>query len=219
MADADLGNRPTEERSVKTLDEPALAACATRIEATDIAVAETLAEHRDNRAVRAVGTFSEIADQTPAYALCGAVLAAGLIARHPKLAGAGARMLASTLLATAMKTALKNTVTRTRPHLLIDEGAYEFGTSGPDDGDWQSFPSGHTADAVAAARALTRVFPQTSGPAYGLATVVAAAQIPRAKHYPLDVAAGALVGLAAEAIVDRAASLLQTRLHPRPTTR
>jgi membrane-associated phospholipid phosphatase len=169
--------------------------------------------------VRAVGAFSEIADQTPAYALCGAVLAAGLIAGHPKLAGAGARMLASTLLATAMKTALKNTVTRTRPHLLIDEGAYEFGTSGPDDGDWQSFPSGHTADAVAAARALTRVFPQTSGPAYGLATVVAAAQIPRAKHYPLDVAAGALVGLAAEAIVDRAASLLQTRLHPRRTTR
>ncbi|HEY0353825.1 MAG TPA: phosphatase PAP2 family protein, partial [Enterovirga sp.] len=141
--------------------------------------------------------------------------AAGLIAGRPKLAGAGARMLASVLLATALKTALKNSVTRTRPHVLIDDGAYEFGTSGPDDGDWQSFPSGHTADAAAAARALTRVFPQTSAPAYGLAAVLAAVQIPRAKHYPLDVAAGALVGLAAEAIVDRAASLLQDRLHPR----
>jgi membrane-associated phospholipid phosphatase len=197
------------------LEEPALAAHATRFEATDIAIAETLGEHRDNRAVRAVGAFSEIADQTPAYALCGAVLAVGLIAGRPKLAGAGARMLASVLLATALKTALKNSVTRTRPHVLIDDGAYEFGTSGPDDGDWQSFPSGHTADAAAAARALTRVFPQTSAPAYGLAAVIAAVQIPRAKHYPLDVAAGALVGLAAEAIVDRAASLLQDRLHPR----
>lgn len=197
------------------LEEPALAAHAARFEATDIAIAETLGEHREDRAVRAVGAFSEIADQTPAYALCGAVLAVGLIAGRPKLAGAGARMLASVLLATALKTALKNSVTRTRPHVLIDDGAYEFGTSGPDDGDWQSFPSGHTADAAAAARALTRVFPQTSVPAYGLAAVVAAVQIPRAKHYPLDVAAGALVGLAAEAIVDRAASLLQDRLHPR----
>jgi membrane-associated phospholipid phosphatase len=197
------------------LEEPALAAHAARFEATDIAIAETLGEHREDRAVRAVGAFSEIADQTPAYALCGAVLAVGLISGRPKLAGAGARMLASVLLATALKTALKNSVTRTRPHVLIDDGAYEFGTSGPDDGDWQSFPSGHTADAAAAARALTRVFPQTSVPAYGLAAVLAAVQIPRAKHYPLDVAAGALVGLAAEATVDRAASLLQDRLHPR----
>jgi membrane-associated phospholipid phosphatase len=197
---------------MKKLDESAVAACATRIEAADLAIAETLGQHRNNRAVRAVGTMGEIADQAPAYALCGAVLAAGLISGRTKLAGAGARMLASVLVATVLKTALKNTVSRTRPHILIDEGEYELGTFGPDDGDRQSFPSGHTADAVAAARALARVFPQTSVPAYGVAAIAAAVQIPRAKHYPLDVAGGAVVGFVSEAIVAGAAVLLEDRL-------
>ena len=151
--------------------------------------------------------MSEVADQMPAYALSGAVLGLGLITGRMKVAEAGGRMLASLLVATALKSAAKRIVSRTRPHMLLDEGEYELAVFPPDDGDWQSFPSGHTADAVAAARALARVFPGASGPAYAAAALIGAVQIPRAKHYPLDVAAGAVVGLAAEAIVDGAAAL------------
>ena len=65
------------------------------------------------------------------------------------------------------------------------------------------FPSGHTAGAVAVARACARHYPPARAPAYAWAAGVAAAQVPRCAHYPSDVAGGALVGLAAEAAADR----------------
>ena len=196
--------------SATDLDEPAVASSGTKLEEADIAAAETLGKHRDQPAVKAVGAFSEVADQAPACALCGAVVAAGLISGRPKLAEAGIRMLASVLLATAIKSVVKGLVSRARPHVLIEEGDYGFEPGGGGDGDWHSFPSGHTADAVAAARGLVRMFPAASAPAYGVATVIGAIQIPRAKHYPIDVAAGVVVGIVAEFAVDVAA----TALHP-----
>jgi membrane-associated phospholipid phosphatase len=42
--------------------------------------------------------------------------------------------------------------------------------------------------------------------------VIALVQLPRGKHYPSDVVAGAVVGVVAEAIVDRAAVWLSQRL-------
>ena len=87
--------------------------------------------------------------------------------------------------------------------MLADEGRYETGLMGSTDGPFSSFPSGHTADAVSAARAVARVYPGAGMPAYGAAASVAVIQIPRCAHYPSDIAAGALIGLAAEAAVDR----------------
>jgi hypothetical protein len=89
-------------------------------------------------------------------------------------------------LATAIKTVVKHMVVRTRPHVLADQGRYETGWLGPTDGPHSSFPSGHTADAIAAARALARVFPEAGLPAYAAAAAVAAIQIPRCAHYPSD---------------------------------
>jgi membrane-associated phospholipid phosphatase len=173
------------------------------VEEADIAVTERLARYRNDPGVRAAGALSELADQPPLLSLCGAVLAWGLVRGDSRIASAGGRMLASVLVATALKTGLKRLVARTRPHMLLDEGRYEVEAFGPDDGDWHSFPSGHTAGAVAAARALGREFPAARWPAYAAAAGVAAIQVPRAKHYPVDVVAGALVGLAAEAAVDQ----------------
>jgi membrane-associated phospholipid phosphatase len=113
-------------------------------------------------------------------------------------------MLGSVLVATAIKTVVKKLVSRARPRVLLDEGRYAFEPLGPKGGNWQSFPSGHTADAVAAARGLARVFPGTSIPGYSVAGLIGVVQIPRAKHYPLDVVAGAAVGIAAEFLVDLA---------------
>jgi membrane-associated phospholipid phosphatase len=198
--------------SATDLDEPSVATSGTKVEEADIAAAETLGRHRNEPAVRAVGAFSELADQAPASALCGAVIAAGLISGRPKLAEAGIRMLGSVLVATAIKSVIKGLVSRARPHVLIEEGDYAFEPGGGGDGDWHSFPSGHTADAVAAAQGLVRIFPAASGPAYAVAAVIGAVQIPRAKHYPIDVAAGVAVGIVAEMAVNVAAAAVHRAL-------
>ena len=173
------------------------------VEDADVRVATRLARHRHHPAMRVAGTLSEAGDQPPLIALAGAVLACGLLAGERRLALAGGRMLASHLLATWVKSGIKHVVARTRPHVLLDEGRYELKPLGPDEGPWNSFPSGHTAGSVAVARALARVYPDARLPAYAAASAIALVQIPRAAHYPIDVMAGALVGLAAEAAVDR----------------
>jgi hypothetical protein len=52
------------------------------------------------------------------------------------------------------------------------------------------------------ARALGRVYPEARVTAYVGAAAVALIQIPRGAHYPVDVAAGALLGISAEAAID-----------------
>jgi membrane-associated phospholipid phosphatase len=46
---------------------------------------------------------------------------------------------------------------------------------------------------------VARRYPSAAVPAYIAAAGIAAAQVPRCAHYPSDIAAGVLVGLAAEA--------------------
>lgn len=57
-----------------------------------------------------------------------------------------------------------------------------------------SFPSGHAANAVAGAVALTRIWPQGAVVAWSLAALIGLSRIYVGVHYPLDVLAGALVG-------------------------
>lgn len=184
------------------------------VEEADLAVAAQAAEVRRHPVTRALGQLSEIADQPPMLALGALVLAGGLASGQRRVAEAGGRLLASVALATAVKTAVKTLVVRTRPHVLADGGPYETGWLGAVDGPHSSFPSGHTADAVAAARAVARVYPEVRLPAYAAAAAVAAIQIPRCAHYPSDVTAGALVGLTAEALVDQ----IWSRLGEPPAT-
>jgi membrane-associated phospholipid phosphatase len=57
-----------------------------------------------------------------------------------------------------------------------------------------SFPSGHTAAAVAFASGTGRVLPAASFPLYVLAAAVGFSRIHTGVHYPGDVVAGALLG-------------------------
>ena len=161
--------------------------------------------------MRTLGAMTEVGDQPPLFALCSAVVAYGLVAGDRRAAIAGVRMLASFLVATGIKGGLKRLVSRTRPNVLMDEGRYEVRPLGPDEGPWHSFPSGHTAGSVAVARALARAYPEARVPAYGAAAAVALLQIPRGAHYPSDVAAGVLIGLGAEAAVERLAGRWLTK--------
>jgi membrane-associated phospholipid phosphatase len=178
---------------------------ASDAEDADIAMATHLASHRDHPVVRGLGTLSEVGDQPPLLALSGAVLAFGVLTRNHRATEAGARMIGSLLLATWIKTGLKRLVARTRPNVLLQEGRYEVEPLGPDEGPWHSFPSGHTAGSVAVSCAAARIYPEARTAAHTAAAVIALVQIPRGAHYPADVAAGALVGLAAEAAVNRIA--------------
>lgn len=175
----------------------------TKVEHADLSVIDAASHLRHTTPVKLLGTVSEIADQPQLISLCAATLAAGLALRRPRLAAAGARMLATELLATRMKSAIKRRVDRTRPHVVDDGGDYRMEPGDTDDGPLSSFPSGHTAGAVGVARAFAREYPAQAVPAYTAAGAVAAIQIPRCSHYPSDLAAGAAVGLAAELIVDR----------------
>ena len=169
----------------------------------DIGMAEWAAQYRGHPIVRAAGPLSKLSDQPPLLAATAAVLAWGLLASNYRLARQGGHMFASVLLATALKNGLKKIVSRSRPNLLFDKGVYGVVPLGPDEGPWHSFPSGHTAGAVALARAVAREWPTASAAAYTGAAAVALLQIPRCAHYPADVLAGAFVGAVAQSIAER----------------
>jgi membrane-associated phospholipid phosphatase len=174
---------------------------AAGIADADSAVAETFDDSRQSRPVELLAIASELGDQPQLRLISGAVLAAGLLGGNPRLIRAGARMLIAHELATAAKNFVKRRVDRKRPR-----SADTRDQSRPRPGrhtakEITSFPSGHTAGALAVARAFAREFPEHRGPALAAAGLVAVAQIPRCAHYPSDVGAGALIGGAAEGAV------------------
>ena len=173
------------------------------LERADVEAAQMAAEHRHHPLVRTLGTLSEVADQVPLAAVCGAVIAGGLAAGRDDLVRTGMRMMAAHILANLVKRRIKNRVRRSRPTEVVDKDRYVFEPGENRTANETSFPSGHTAGAVAVARILACDLPHLSLPATGVAVLIGAVQIPRAKHYPLDVAAGAVLGLAAAWTVDR----------------
>ncbi|MFN2474703.1 MAG: hypothetical protein ABR588_12420, partial [Sphingomicrobium sp.] len=97
----------------------------TRVEKGDIAVAKATDPVRNHPLTRILGDLSEVADQPPLRTIAAATLVAGALARSERLTVAGIRMLAAHYLATAVKSVVKNTVDRTRPEVLLDDGHYE----------------------------------------------------------------------------------------------
>ncbi|MGW0122373.1 phosphatase PAP2 family protein [Streptomyces sp. NPDC003327] len=66
--------------------------------------------------------------------------------------------------------------------------------------DSASFPSGHTASAVAFATAVGVVLPAAAAPLGALAAAVAYSRVHTGVHYPGDVAAGSILGVASGAV-------------------
>jgi len=172
------------------------------VEKLDLAVAERLTPVRKRRPVKAAGKASEVGDQPPLYLLSGAVLAAGVLIGDRRTSKAGVRMAASHFLAIRFKNLAKRLVDRTRPSLIPEQGRYELRRGRRFESDYNSFPSGHTASPVAVARAFGREYPGQQAGALAVAGVVGATQVVRSKHFVSDVLAGALIGIAAEKLVD-----------------
>lgn len=126
------------------------------------------------------------------------VLCAGLLSGDRRLARAGVRMLAADALAGFTTNWVKRRIERTRPMLMIRDGEYQMGFGRSPEHERRSFPSGHSACAVAVGRAFTREYPEYSGLPELAAALIALSQIPRGKHYPTDVGAGSALGILSE---------------------
>lgn len=121
------------------------------------------------------------------------VVLALLMTLQPAAARLGLRLGAATLLATAASQWLKRRLSRPRPTSAIRGFA-----ALAENPDVFSFPSGHTAAAFAAAVALASA--GLLGPAAAvLALGIGFSRVYLGAHYPLDVAAGAMLGTAAGA--------------------
>lgn len=171
---------------------------ASDLEKADIRIGEKIARHRHHPVAKAAAKASKIGDQEPLYALSAGILAVGLVTRDGRVRKTGLSMLAAIGLADVIKRIAKRCVRRTRPNVWLDQGEYDANTGGSQHKPEQSFPSGHTACTVAAARALSRNVPGATAPAAAAALAISVGRIAKGAHWPLDVAAGAAIGLVAE---------------------
>ena len=155
-------------------------------------------QEHDGAILRAAGAATEVADQPPLIALSAATIVVGAVLRRPAIVRSGVRMLASHIIATGVKSVLKSAIDRTRPERAVRDGHRLTKGSGSDDTSLNSFPSGHTAGAVAVAQAIAADHPLAGLPAQAAAAGVASLQPRRGKHYWSDVIAGAAIGWVAE---------------------
>lgn len=182
----------------------------SRIEQVDLRIA-TAMEAKDNPLIRATGALSEIGDQPPMIALSVGTAIAGAVRRDRRMMRAGVRMLVAHAFATWTKQAIKAGIVRTRPATAQKEG-YRSDTGKDTDHAVSSFPSGHTAGAVAVAQAVAREYPSVARPVRGVAAAVAIVQIPRAKHFLSDLVVGAAIALVAERLASALVDAVDRRI-------
>jgi undecaprenyl-diphosphatase len=154
--------------------------------------------------VKALSWLSELGDQPQLLTLSGSVLAWGVVGGDRRFVRAGARMIASHLLATWIKNVVKHRIDRTRPFAARGDEERKPKPGRDQSKEETSFPSGHSAGALAVANAFARELPEHRAKALAGAGLIAVAQVPRCAHYPTDVGAGLAIGWASERLVDTA---------------
>jgi membrane-associated phospholipid phosphatase len=137
------------------------------------------------------------------FVIGGGLYAVGRLAKKPNLADLGWHGTEAVLISSGITGLLKGALGRARPFVTNDTLAHDFKFGGGfGDADRQSFPSGHTTTAFAAASAVTsevqRMWPKYTWYAapvlYGGATIVGLSRMYHNKHWASDVVLGAAVG-------------------------
>jgi membrane-associated phospholipid phosphatase len=157
-------------------------------------------------ALRALANVGNTWGDPVVLALGAGLWAGGRLGDRPVMARVGFRAVEAITVASLATKVLKGTVGRARPR-VSPEDAWDvsFGRgfgSATGNGDYESFPSGHTTAAFAFAAAVTtevrRVEPARArwvGPVtYGLATATMYARMYRDAHWLSDVTMGATIG-------------------------
>ena len=156
-----------------------------------------------NRFFNNSATGFELITSPGAYIIGGGMYAIGRWGGHPKLADLGWHGTEAVLLASAVTGLLKGTLGRARPFVVNDTNPHDFKFGGGfTSSDRQSFPSGHTTTAFAAAAAVTsemrRMHPKAvwyvAPVLYGGATMVGLSRMYHNKHWASDVVLGAAIG-------------------------
>ncbi len=137
------------------------------------------------------------------FIIGGALYAVGTLADKPAMRDLGWHGTEAVLLGSGITGLLKGVLGRARPDMFPDTRPSDFSpTSGFTVAGRQSFPSGHTTTAFAAAAAVTsevnRNWPKYTwyvGPVmYGGATLVGLSRMYHNRHWASDVALGAGIG-------------------------
>jgi membrane-associated phospholipid phosphatase len=159
----------------------------------------------------------ELITSPGAFIIGGGLYAVGKVSGHKDVADLGWHGTEAVLLATGVTNILKGTLGRARPYVTGDTNPRDFsfgrgfgrGARAKDrkgilygTGDYQSFPSGHTSTAFAAASAVTsearRIWPKSvwfvAPVLYGGATLVGLSRMYHNNHWASDVALGAAIG-------------------------
>jgi membrane-associated phospholipid phosphatase len=182
-------------------------------------IAESLQDEdvRANKFFDKSATGVEVITSPGAFIIGGGLYVAGKYTNHPDMADLGWHGTEAVLLASGVTSILKGVLGRARPYAAGDTNPHDFsflrgfgknvtGTQANGQklkaADFQSFPSGHTTTAFAAAAAVTsetrRNFPGAVwivAPAmYGGATLVGLSRMYHNNHWASDVVLGAAIG-------------------------
>ncbi|MEV5437488.1 phosphatase PAP2 family protein [Streptomyces sp. NPDC052682] len=161
---------------------------------------------------RALRRLSHAADHSKiSFAIAAALALGGKRPRRAALAGVGAIAVASA----SANLLGKRLVRRARPDREAARVTVDRHVPMPTSA---SFPSGHTASAVAFATAVGVVLPPAAVPLGALAGAVGYSRVHTGVHYPGDVAAGAVLGIASATVALAVAAAPHTAT-PREWTR
>ncbi len=169
-------------------------------------------DYRENKLLDQTATGVEWITTPGSFFIGGGLYAVGKVTNHKDLADLGWHGTEAIILGSGITSFLKGTLGRARPYVSHDSNTRDFkflrgfGRGNRDStfgsGDYQSFPSGHTTTAFAAASAVTsearRIWPQSvkfvAPVMYGGATLVGLSRMYHNNHWASDVALGAAVG-------------------------
>ena len=226
-AQAPVITAPDPQRHLFTWEDAALAGGfvvgTLAIRPLDLSAAHVLQQpdRQRRRLYRRTASFVRTVAQPGSTIIGLSMYAAGRLSSNDRLAAVGLHGTEALLLGAAAGTVMKDIFGRARP--FVD-------TTGPNPDDWQigrgfkrgsnyqSFPSGHTLSAFAAAGAVTAetraYWPAATyfliGPLmYGGATVVGLSRMYNNRHWASDVVMGAAIGTFAGMKVVR-----YSRIHP-----
>ena len=157
----------------------------------------------ENQFIGRTATGFEIIADPGSIVVGSAAYLLGRFTAHKQLEDVGLHTTEAIVLGSGVTLVLKDVLGRSRPFVTNSTNPrdFKFG-KGFGNGDRQSFPSGHTTAAFAAAAAVTseihRLYPNSTylagGVMYGSATMVGLARMYHNKHWASDVLLGAGVG-------------------------